>query len=147
MKRSENSSLYQFCATAKYARKNPGKGGTIKLTERRIAALNTLGFDWTGQQYATKSFEERLVDLRAYRERNGNTNVTMEEDSSLACFCSAMRYSRKHPGKQGTRKLTEDRMAALDRIGFEWTDQEDTDNATEMAHCMNMAKSRQQLNQ
>jgi hypothetical protein len=114
----DDKSLSQFCANARYARKNPGKG--MQLTEERIAALDSVGFDWETQEYVTKSFEERLEDLNNYKAEHGHVNVRIAEDQSLGQFCANVRYTRRRPEKEGTRKLTEDRIAKLDALGFEW---------------------------
>ena len=71
-----------------------------------------------------KTFEERVADLRTYKAKHGHTNVKHTEDKRLAQFCSATRHARKnlHKFKQGKgrAKLDEERIAALDAIGFDW---------------------------
>jgi hypothetical protein len=57
----EDKSLAQFCAQVRYAHKNPGKG--LKLTDERIAAFDAMGFNWTSQEYVTRSFDKRIDDL------------------------------------------------------------------------------------
>jgi hypothetical protein len=51
---SVDKSLAQFCAAARQARKNPGNG--MKLTEERTAAFDAVDFNWTTQEYVTRSF-------------------------------------------------------------------------------------------
>ena len=41
---NHDTSLYEFCANMRYARRNPGTGMTI--TEDKIKALDELGFTW-----------------------------------------------------------------------------------------------------
>jgi hypothetical protein len=92
----------------------------MKITADRIAALDAIGFDWNpirGQR--GKNFQDRVVALREYKVKNGHINVTPTEDKSLYCFCKNMRDARKNP-KNSRRKLTADRIAALDGIGFDW---------------------------
>ena len=115
----EEKSLGHFCAKARYSRKNPGKG--VKMTDERIAAFDALGFIWTSKEYVTRSFDERINDLEEYKQTHGHVNVKRNEDSSLYQFCAAVRHSLKQPEKDGTRKLTEERMAKLDALGFKWT--------------------------
>ena len=67
-----------------------------------------------------KSFEQRIEDLRAYREKHGHFNVKKSDDKSLNKFCNHIRYTRKHPEKS-TVALSDDRIASLDALGFEWT--------------------------
>jgi hypothetical protein len=115
----EEKSLGHFCAKARYSRKNPGKG--VKMTDERIAAFDALGFIWTSKEYVTRSFDERINDLEEYKQTHGHVNVKRNEDISLYQFCAAVRHSLKQPEKDGTRKLTEERMAKLDALGFKWT--------------------------
>jgi len=96
-----------------------GKG--TKLTDERIAAFDAMGFNWTSQEYVTRSFDERIEDLKEYRRTHGHLNVTRNEDSSLNQFCADVRYSLNKFEKDGTKKLTEERMTRLDALGFEWT--------------------------
>lgn len=71
---------------------------------------------------SSASFLSRVDKLRAYKEKHGHFNVREKEDSSLYNFAKNMRYARQNP-KASKRKLTEDRIAALDAIGFDWNRQ------------------------
>ena len=66
-----------------------------------------------------KAFEQRLAELREYKEKNGHVNVKKSEDRSLYDFCKDIRYARKNPEKS-TRSITDDRIASLDALGFDW---------------------------
>ena len=63
----------------------------------------------------------RIDDLREYKQKHGHVNVKIHEDSSLYQFCAGARHSLKHVKMDGTRKLTEERIARLDALGFDWT--------------------------
>jgi hypothetical protein len=115
------NSLAQFCAQVRHKRTNPGKSKSKKLTIENIARLDALGFNWTSQEYVTRSFGERIEDLKEYKRMHGHLSVTIHEDSSLYQFCAGVRHSLKQFEKEGTRKLTKERMARLDALGFEWT--------------------------
>ena len=67
-----------------------------------------------------KSFEQRIEDLRLYKEKHGHVHVEAREDKSLYKFCKNMRYARKYPGKQ-LYKLDDDRIAKLDTLGIDWS--------------------------
>ena len=43
--------------------KNPGKGRRKQLTDEHIARLDAMGFNWTSQEYVTRSFDKRIEDL------------------------------------------------------------------------------------
>ena len=89
----EDKSLAQFCANARYARKNPGKG--MLLTDERTAAFDAIGFIWTSQEYVTRSFDERIEDLEEYKQTHGHLNMKRDEDNSLYQFCAEVRHSLK----------------------------------------------------
>ena len=120
--RNEDKRLVGWCSSMRYGRKNPEKSHK-KLDEERIASLDALGFDWrlnsTRVKCNSKSFEERIEDLKSYKEKHGHLNVRINADKSLAAWCSNMRYGRKSP-KKSTIKLDEERMASLDALGFDW---------------------------
>jgi hypothetical protein len=83
--------------------------------------LDALGFNWTSQEYVTWSFDERIEDLKEYKQTHGHLRLKRLKDSSLYHFCAGVRHSLKMAEKDGTRKLTVERIARLDAIGFEWT--------------------------
>ena len=114
----EDKSLAAFCYRVRHAHKNPGKG--VKLTDDRIAAFDALGFIWTSKTYITRSFNEWIEDLKEYKRTFGHVNVRRNEDNSLYQFCAEVRHSLKQVEKDGTRKLTVERIARLDVLGFKW---------------------------
>ena len=113
-----------FYTRMRRARKDPGNVCKMELNEKRIASLDALGFDWrlniTQVKCSSKSFEERIEDLRLYKEKHGHLDVKINKDKSLAGFCSNMRQARKNPGNVCRMKLNEERMASLDALGFDW---------------------------
>ena len=121
VKKSEDKSLNTFLQNIRQARKHPGKSSTL-INEERIASLDALGFEWTTSKYVptAKSFEQRIEDLRAYKEKHGHTNVKEKEDKSLYGYCKNMRLARNNPEKSGLMIINEERIASLDALGFEW---------------------------
>jgi hypothetical protein len=124
VRKKEDKSLYEFCRTLMYARK--GKG-SYRLNDGRIAALDAIGFEWEDgvpkvDKAKKKDFFIRVDELKAYKEKHGHLKVREKDDSSLYNFCYNMRQARRDmiSGKGTRRKLTEDRIAALDAIGFDW---------------------------
>ena len=118
VKKNENKCLYQFCVDMRHARNNPEKSNWA-INEERIASLDALGFDWAATARGAKSFEQRIEDLRAYKEKNGHVNVK-KRDKTLYGFCSQIRHARKYPEKS-TTLINEERIASLNALGFEWT--------------------------
>ena len=72
--------LASWCSVLRFARKNPKKG-SIRLTEEQIAALDSIGFNWTSMEYITKTFDERIADLQAYKLIHVHVNVRAIEDN------------------------------------------------------------------
>jgi hypothetical protein len=125
--RKEDLSLYGFCNNVRKARQ--GKGN-YRLDDGRIAALDATGFDWKLEAGASSTvssnkdvFFSRVDRLRTYKEKHGHLNVSFKEDRSLYDFSRNLRLSRRAiiAGKGKIHyTLGEDRVAALDAIGFEW---------------------------
>jgi hypothetical protein len=116
-----DKSLAQFCVQTRYTHNNPGKCKRKKLTIENIARLDALGFNWMLKEYVMRSFDERIEDLEKYKRTHGHLSLKKHEDSSLYQFCAGVRHSLLHDEKYGKRKLTVERIARLDAIGFEWT--------------------------
>jgi hypothetical protein len=120
----EDPSLYGFCNNMRQARRAiiSGKANRIKLTEDRISALDAIGFDWMLKASSTVKFFARVDELIVYKEKHGHLNVSCKEDQSLNSFCISFRQSRRDmiSGRGILPKLSEDKIAALDAIGFDW---------------------------
>jgi len=108
----QDKSLAYFCRNMRCARR--GKG-SLTITEDRIRALDELGFAW-GIKNAL--VEDRIEELKTFKAKHGHVRVPVKQDKSLANFCANMRSARR--GK-GSMTITEDRIKALDEIGFEWS--------------------------
>jgi hypothetical protein len=98
--------------------------GKHTLDDNRIAALDAIGFKW--EMVDTRAvFFARVDELRAYKEKHGHLKVDQKKDKSLYSFCYTTCLARRAiitgKGKKDyRRKLTDDRIAALDAIGFDW---------------------------
>ncbi len=95
------------------------------LSQDKISALNEIGFDWTLKEpRQLKSFEERIEDLKEFKDLFGHTRVPSgyEKNPSLAYWCNNLRnaFKMKKTGKKQYISLTEDRIDALVAIGFEF---------------------------
>jgi hypothetical protein len=74
-----------------------------------------------------------MDDLRRYKEIHGNTNVSGSEYKSLAKFCVDARCTLE-TGKG--MEMSDERIAALTEIGFDWTSQEDVKVRGKYRHSM-----------
>ena len=106
-------SLAKFCTHMRSARRGKGTTNTV-INEDRITALDELGFDW---EVKKNWFKERTEELKAFKEKHGHVRVTVKHDKSLGWFCTNMRSAGR--GK-GNMTITEDRIKALNELGFEW---------------------------
>jgi hypothetical protein len=119
VKKSIKPALYRFTNRMRNCRR--GKDGST-LSNDRVAALDAIGFDWghekNVQQVRPKKvvvpFQDRVNELSAYYARFGHFYVSLREDQSLCKFCQKVRRGKK----QG--ELTDDQIASLDAIGFDW---------------------------
>jgi hypothetical protein len=91
-----------------------------KLNDKRVSALDSLGFDWNTYQ---TGFEDGLRALRQYIEREGNGRVPPshieyfgDRAFSLGKWVSHRRYDRKKG------KLSGSQLTSLDEVGFDWGD-------------------------
>ena len=67
-----------------------------------------------------KTFEDHFEELKAYKAKHGHINLIFQmEEEGLYNFCQRMRRARAEPEK-GKFKLSTDRIALLDSIGFSW---------------------------
>lgn len=71
-----------------------------------------------------KSFAQRLEELKAFKEQHSHCRVPSKFDSnpSLAAWCANLKQSYRlmQQGRKPILKLTEDKLNALEELGFEW---------------------------
>ena len=81
------------------------------LTADRVSRLEALGFDWDPRATA---WEKMFAELVGYKEAHGDCNVQRgwSENSQLARWVTNQRTKRD--------RLTEDRRARLEALGFDW---------------------------
>ena len=100
---------------------------SLQLTEKRIKELDSIGFKWKGW----KTFDEYMDDLRDFKAKHGHCDVPFlySENKSLGYWVGKLRsmragtrtYKKKGSGfKESPHKLTEERIAQLDKMGFKW---------------------------
>ena len=72
------------------------------------------------QHRSRKSFQERVDELKTFKDKHGHVRVTVNHDKSLARFCANMRSDRH--GRRTGNAIAEDKIKALDEVGFRWGD-------------------------
>ena len=100
------------------------------LTKERVARLEEMGFIWNAQK---AGWHQQYQNLVAFSERYGHTNVPrhVEEHRKLANWVSHQRqqyYANQHRRSQKkftTTPLDPEKVALLERIGFQWDPKDD----------------------
>ena len=92
----------------------------IQGQENILVAPSSNGNATSPKRGMYRGFQERMSDLKAFKKQYGHMNVSSSQDKSLAQFCSIIRHARKHAGRKGVMRLSAERIAALDGIGFMW---------------------------
>lgn len=103
----KNISLYQW---AQRQRQNKEK-----LSEEKIRLLNSIGFIW---QIENKTvFNERLEELRHYKEQHGHCNVpqTYKENIKLGRWVGKIRRNKD--------KVSKKQIEEINSLGFDWNPQ------------------------
>jgi hypothetical protein len=112
-----NAQRVAYSARSKQGSQSPS--GYV-LTQSRIDALNELGFIWKINDRT--SFSARFEELKAFKAVHGHTKVPQhyQENKPLGKWVTKQRYS--HTLKLAGEKtgLTDERIAMLNEIGFEW---------------------------
>ena len=92
-----------------------------KLSEGRVAQLNGIGFTWVIVENL-RSWDESFELLKAYKEEHGHCRVPLKAEYhgvKLGRWVDNQRRAHK------SSKLSEDRVARLDGIGFCWSPKRD----------------------
>ncbi len=145
------SSLGQWCRDIRssytYAKRGKHTPKKYKLNPERIKILEDLGFQWSliahrlknpsKPKAKPKSFEDRVMELKSFKELHGHCNVPRRYPS-LGIWCNYMRnsyaaFTRKKgtatTSKTGTTgrtpkyffKLNPERIKILEDLGFQWS--------------------------
>eukprot|EP00537_Pseudo-nitzschia_pungens_P007553 CAMPEP_0172355922 /NCGR_PEP_ID=MMETSP1060-20121228/294_1 /TAXON_ID=37318 /ORGANISM="Pseudo-nitzschia pungens, Strain cf. cingulata" /LENGTH=381 /DNA_ID=CAMNT_0013075787 /DNA_START=118 /DNA_END=1263 /DNA_ORIENTATION=+ len=116
----QNPPLAEWVKRQRYQYKLKGLGKHSSMTEDRVLALAKLGFVWNSHDAV---WEERLKELKQYKNVYGNTNVPSkyEDNPQLAIWVKRQRRQYKFltEGKQST--MTPQRMQKLNEINFSWS--------------------------
>jgi hypothetical protein len=89
------------------------------ITAERIAALNAMGFVWN---YHEARWQEMYHQLVEYQKQYGNCNVPRggRHNPSLGSWVDSHRMLKKWYDAGKPSSLTQRRIDALERMGFEW---------------------------
>lgn len=113
------SNSLQQVKRQRYQYKLRQAGQQSTLVASRVQVLEDVGFVWDSH---AALWEERLNELKDYRRVNGHCNVpsTYPKNKQLSTWVKCQRRQYRLTGKGKSSNLTEERIAALDDLGFVW---------------------------
>jgi hypothetical protein len=115
----ENLSLARWVKRQRYQYKLMVENKQSALTDKRVTALEDIGFIWNSQSAA---WAERLNELAEFHKIYMHCNVpsNYSENSQLATWVKCQRRQCKLHGKGKASNMTPLRISALENMGFEW---------------------------
>ena len=117
---SENPSLAEWVKRQRYQYKLKGMGKHSSMSDDRVIALEKLGFVWNSHDAV---WEERLKELKLYKNVFGNTNVPSkyEANPQLAIWIKRQRRQFKFLTESKPSTMTQSRVEKLREINFSWS--------------------------
>lgn len=116
---ARNLSLARWVKRQRYQFKLRTQGKESTMTNRRVQALEKVGFIWDSQN---ATWEERLSELKLYRTIHGHCEVPThyQQNKKLATWvkCQRRQYKLFRDGKQST--LAPGRIDELNQLNFSW---------------------------
>jgi len=115
-----NPSLIRWVKRQRYQYKLLKEGIPSTMTEDRIKALEDVGFVWDSHE---STWEERMNELRAYKDTYGHCNVpsSYPENMRLATWVRFQRRQYKLFWEGKAANITIERIDQLQALGFEWS--------------------------
>jgi hypothetical protein len=124
---SEHRDLYSWLVVQKTQHRRMKEGEKSQMTEERAARLEALGVEWS---YRAGLWNERLRELKAFRDRHGHTQVTSSIGDPLyplTQWCRKQKhlYRKIEQGDAAGSTngadggpLTAERISQLEEVGF-----------------------------
>merc|ERR1712194_261474 len=138
LKYVKDPSLGRWVCNQRANYKEMQRGLPSQMTEERVAVLNRLSFDWDPGESA---YEASLAKLAAFKRKHGHCNVSKNYagDPSLGRWVHNQRAHYKNLQKGTPSQMTGERMAALNKLSFDW----DPSQSTYAANLAKLATFRQ----
>lgn len=116
----DNPSLGRWVNTQRRQQRMRAEGRDSDMTEERFRKLTKIGMVWYVK--GPDQWQERFEDLRQYQRRFGHTNVPSryEPDRMLGRWVSSQRIQYKFRQEGKHSYLTDERIRALNSLGFDW---------------------------
>jgi hypothetical protein len=115
-----NPSLAEWVKRQRYQYKLKGMGKHSSMSDDRVVALQKLGFVWNSHDAV---WEERLKELKQYKNLFGDTNVPSkyEPNPQLAIWMKRQRRQYKFLTEGKPSTMTSYRVGKLTEINFSWS--------------------------
>lgn len=95
------------------------------MKKERIKLLDKIGFDWTEMQNDEGKWMTKYNDVKKLIPVGENLCTFTFNNETHPRWLHEQRASRR----KGYRRMTEERIELLDKIGFDWTEQCKTNDA------------------
>lgn len=89
------------------------------LGDARNAQLEAIGFEWVSTRKCGSAFMENFRELRSYWEQHGTTEVAAD-GAEEAAAAALIKWSDAQRSARQKGKLSDERVAYLDGLGFRW---------------------------
>ena len=108
------------------------QGKPSHMTHARAAELDKVGFCWDTHE---ATWLERFKELTQFKEKHGHCIVptNYSENTKLGTWVHHQRRQYKKHQEGKTCHITEDRIRALDQIGFVWNPRERSGSGDEIS--------------
>lgn len=122
----QNKKLGSFVKKQREDYRKKMSGKKSPMSETRIQKLEGIGFQWVISKktvdQSADSWNQRLEDLRVFKEQHGHCFVPREypENQALAYWCERQRQDYRNISRGKPTKMTEERIAILQQVGFQW---------------------------
>lgn len=116
-----NHSLGTFVNRQRTEYRKLQSGKPSSLTQQRVDELNRLGFAWTIRE-SHASWMDRFNELKEFRKANGHCNVpkVYAKNPNLGSWVQEQRFQHRRILKGKSTYLTDDKIQALEELGFKW---------------------------
>jgi hypothetical protein len=118
----KDKSLHAWVRTQREAKKDYDKGKVSKMTQERVDALESIGFQWVvGHQPKDQQWEDMFQALLRYKQQHGHTRVSQNENKQLYKWVLNQRARRRLLETHGEGKakgMTWARVEKLQAIDF-----------------------------
>jgi hypothetical protein len=114
-----NPPLAQWVKRQRYQYKLKQQSKRSTMSDERVQALEEIGFVWDSH---SACWDEKLEELLQYREVHGHCNVPSRfaENRQMAVWVKRQRRQYKFYCEGKASSMTEERIAILEGLGFQW---------------------------